>query len=174
MRLDLTTRFGVPADSACLAALASQTWLHTYAMQGIRPTISRFVQEHLSPAAFRLRLERSDTFTLVAVANGHLVGYAVAEVGKPCIAHSPALTHLDKLFVHEHFLGKGIGHALLTEVRGEAGRLAGSSALWLTVNSLNQRAIAFYARQSFVDIGGTKFELYGEQHENRVLHVPDA
>jgi ribosomal protein S18 acetylase RimI-like enzyme len=121
-----------------------------------------------------LQLERSDAFTLVAVVDGHLVGYAIVEVGKPCLAQSPALTHLDKLFVHEHFLGTGIGHTLLREVRAEARRRAGSSALWLTVNSRNQRAQAFYARQGFMDIGVTNFDLYGEQHENRILHAPDA
>jgi GNAT superfamily N-acetyltransferase len=171
---DLTMRFGSPADGGCLAALGSQTWLHTYATEGIRPTIARFVQEHLSAAAFRLQLERSDAFTLVAVVNRHLVGYAVVEVAKPCPAQSTALTHLDKLFVQEHFLGMGIGHALLEEVRTEAGRRTGSPALWLTVNSRNQRAQAFYARQGFVDIGSMNFDLYGEQHENRILHAPDA
>jgi GNAT superfamily N-acetyltransferase len=171
---DLTMRFGSAADSDCLAALGSQTWLHTYATRGIRPTIARFVQEHLSPAAFRLQLERLDAFTLVAVVDGHLVGYALVEIGKPCVAQSPALTHLDRLFVLGHLLGTGIGHALLREVRAEARRRAGSSALWLTVNSQNQRARAFYARQGFMDIGATNFDLYGEQHENRILHAPDA
>ncbi len=85
MRRDLSIRFGSPADGDCLAALGSQTWLHTYAMQGIRPTIARFVQEYLSAAAFRLQLERSDAFTLVAVVEEHLVGYAIVEVGKPCL-----------------------------------------------------------------------------------------
>jgi diamine N-acetyltransferase len=174
MRPDLTIRFGTPADGDCLAALGSQTWLHTYAIQGIRPTIARFVQEYLSPAAFRLQLERSDAFTLAAVVDGHLVGYAVVDVGKPCIAQSPALTHLDRLFVQEHFLGMGIGHALLVGVRAEAKRRVGSCALWLTVNSRNQRARGFYARQGFIDIGVTNFDLYGEQHENRILHAQDT
>jgi GNAT superfamily N-acetyltransferase len=174
MRSDLTMRLGSLADGDCLAALGSQTWLHTYATQGIRPTIARFVQEHLSPAAFRAQLERSDAFTLVAVVDGHLVGYAIVEVGVPCLARSSALTHLDKLFVQEHFLGTGIGHALLREVRAESRRRAGSSALWLTVNSRNLRAQAFYARQGFMDIGVTNFDLYGEQHENRILHASEG
>jgi GNAT superfamily N-acetyltransferase len=172
MRPDLTIRFGSRADAACLAALGSQTWLHTYARRGIRPGIARCVQEHLSAAAFRFQLERADAFTLLAVVDEHVVGYGIGEVGKACLAYSAALTHLDKLFVQEHFLGSGIGHALLMEVRMEARRRAGSSALWLTVNSRNQQARAFYARQGFIDIGVTNFDLYGEQHENRILHAP--
>jgi ribosomal protein S18 acetylase RimI-like enzyme len=174
MRTDLAVRSGGLADAACLAALGSQVWLHTYARSGIRPTIARYIHEHLSPAAFRHQLERSDAFTLVAEVDGHLVGYAIGELGKSCGARSPALTHLDKLYVQEYFAGTGIGRALLAEVRAEALRLAGSSALWLTVNSQNQQARTFYARQGFTDIGSANFDLYGEQHENRILHVLDA
>jgi len=174
MRTDLAVRFGAPADAACLAALGSQVWLHTYATSGIRPAIARYIHEQLSPAAFRHQLERSDAFTLVAEVDGHLVGYALGELGKSCVARSPAFTHLDKLYVQEYFIGTGIGRALLTQVRAEASRCAASSALWLTINSQNVRARAFYTRQGFTDIGGTNFDLYGELHENRVLHVLDA
>jgi GNAT superfamily N-acetyltransferase len=174
MRTDLAVRVGTLSDAACLAALGSQVWLHTYARSGIRPAIARYVHEHLSTAAFQLQLDRSDAFTLVAGVDGHLVGYAIIEFGKACLARSAASTHLDKLYVQEYFVGTGIGHALLSEVRAEASRRTGSSALWLTVNSQNQQARTFYARQGFKDIGDTIFNLYGEQHENRILHLPDA
>ncbi len=174
VRIELAVRIGALADAACLAALGSQVWLHTYARSGIRPAIARYIHEHLSPDAFRFQLERSDAFTLVAEVDGHLVGYAIGELGKACVVRSAAFTHLDKLYVQEYFVGMGIGRALLTEVRAEASRRAGSSALWLTVNSQNDHAWAFYARQGFTDIGGTNFDLYGEQHENRILHVLDA
>ena len=174
MNTDLAVRSGVLADAGSLAALGSQVWLHTYAKSGIRPTIARYVQEHFSPAAFRDQLERSDAFTLVAQVDGHLVGYAITELGKTCIAGSPASAQLGQLYVQEYFVGTGIGRALLAQARAEAARRAGSSALWLTVNSHNQRARAFYAKQGFTDIGVTNFDLYGELHENRILHALDA
>lgn len=174
MRPDFATRLGTPSDAACLAALGSQVWLHTYATQGIRPTIANYVHEHLSPAAFRRHLERSDAFTLIAEVDGHLVGFAIGEVGKPCIAPSPASTHLDKLYVQEHFMGLGIGYGLLLKARTEAARCTGTPGLWLTVNSKNELARNFYTRQGFTEIGVSQFELYGERHDNRILHAPDA
>jgi GNAT superfamily N-acetyltransferase len=174
MRTDVAVRSAALADAACLAALGSQVWLHTYAKSGIRPAIARYVHENLSPAAFRHQLERSDAIALVAEVDGSLVGSALVEFDKPCVARSPASTHLDKLYVQEYFIGTGIGRALLTQVRAQASHRAASSALWLTVNSQNLQARAFYTRQGFTDIGCTNFDLYGELHENRILHVLDA
>jgi diamine N-acetyltransferase len=56
----------------------------------------------------------------------------------------------------------------------DAIRRAGDSALWLTVNSRNNRVRAFYAKHGFLEIGATNFDLYGEQHENRMLHALGA
>lgn len=173
VRPNFTIRFGTPVDAECLSALGSQVWLHTYAKEGIRPTIARYIHEHLSPLDFRHQLERLDAFTVIAEVNAHLVGFAAAEVGKTCNNLSPASSHLDKLYVQEHFLRMGIGCALLKAVQTEAARRSQSSALWLTVNSKNKRAQAFYAKQGFTEIGIKHFDLYGEQHENRILHALD-
>ncbi len=159
-------------DAACLAALAIQSWLHTYAIDGIRPAIARYVHEQLTPDAFRSQINRADASTTVAEIDNHLVGYAVLEFARPSPVHELASAHLDKLYVQEHFLGQGIGFSLLQSARAEARHRGDESGIWLTVNSLNERARAFYSRQGFSDIGQTHFDLYGERHENRILHAP--
>lgn len=174
MRPDLLIRRGTHADASCLSALSTQVWLHTYATAGVRPTIARYVQEHLSPDAFALRLRQSESLFLVAETDGHLVGYAGGELGVPCPFRTGTFTHLDKLYVSEHFHGEGIGRELLSRIRAELAPLAGNDALWLTVNSGNQRARTFYERLGFEDIGIAHFDLYGEKHENRVLCTPGA
>jgi GNAT superfamily N-acetyltransferase len=174
MRPNLGLRRARPEDAACLAALAVQSWLHTYAKDGIRPTIARYVHEHLTRDALLSQITRTDAVTLLAETNDHLVGYAVLELKNQCPVLPSATARLDKLYVQAHFLGQGVGFELLQGVRGEARRLRDQSGLWLTVNSQNDRACVFYARQGFVDIGHTYFDLYGEQHENRILHAPAA
>jgi diamine N-acetyltransferase len=174
MRPNLSLRAARLEDAACLAALAAQSWLHTYATEGIRPTIARYVHEYLTPDAFRLQVSRTDAVTTVAEIDEHLVGYAVLELASPCPIFKLASAHLDKLYVQEHFLGQGIGFTLLQSAKAEAGRRGDEAGIWLTVNSLNGRARAFYSRQGFSDIGHTHFDLYGEKHENRILHAPVA
>ncbi len=173
MRPNLSLREAKIEDAPCLAALGVQTWLHTYATDGIRPTIARYVHEYLTPDAFRSQIGRQDAVTIVAEIDGHLVGYAMLALGRPCPVLD-ASSYLDKLFVQEPFLGQGVGFSLLERCRTEAKSRGDESGLWLAVNSRNQRARTFYLRQGFVDIGRTHFDLYGEQHENRILHAPAA
>ena len=106
MRPDLSIRFGLPADGDCIAALGSQTWLHTYATKGIRPAIARFVQERLSPAAFRSQLERPDTFTLLAAWTGiSLAMPSSNSAGPASSSHRRLRTSISFLF-KSTFLGR--------------------------------------------------------------------
>jgi diamine N-acetyltransferase len=171
---NIALRVAEPEDAARLAALAVQTWLHTYATGGIRQSIARYVHEHLTVDAFISQVARSDATTLVANADDHLVGYAAVEYAKPCPVRESVTTHLDKLFVQEPFIGAGVGYALLNAATAEARRRGAVSGYWLTVNSGNERARAFYRRQGLQDIGVTHFDLYGERHENRILYAPSS
>ncbi len=173
MRPDLLVRRAVPEDAACLSALATQSWLHTYATEGIRPTIARYVQENLSPNAIRMQIDRHDAATFIAQLANHFVGYAIIEFRRKCPVLD-AQVHLDRLFVQEHFLGRGVGSGLMQHAKAEARLRGDTQGLWLTVNSRNKRARAFYLHQDFKDVGQTYFDLYGESHENRILHAPAA
>ena len=174
MRPDLLIRRGARGDASCLSALSTQVWLHTYATEGIRPAIAQYVEEHLSPNAFALQLERLEFLFLVAEVDGNLVGYASGKAGAPCPVRSAVTACLDKLYVSEHFHGVGIGRGLLSRLRAELVPLVGNDALWVAVNSGNLKAQRFYERQGLRDIGTTYFDLYGEKHENRVLCTADA
>lgn len=174
MSLGPSLRLARPEDAGCLAALAGQSWLHTYATNGIRLPIARYVHEFLTPDVFRIQIGRADAATFLAEVDDHLVGYAVLELATPCPVQKSASAHLDKLYVQEHFLGRGFGFSLLQGAQVEARRRGDESGIWLTVNTMNDRARAFYSRQGFQDIGQTYFDLYGEMHENRILHVPAA
>jgi ribosomal protein S18 acetylase RimI-like enzyme len=174
MRTNLSIRRGTHRDASCLSALSTQVWLHTYATEGVSPAIARYVQEHLSTNALALQLERSEVLFLVAEIDGNLLGYASGEPDMPCPLRVDALAYLDRLYVREHGRGGGVGRELLSRFRAELAQLVGNDALWLTVNSRNREARAFYERQGLTDIGTTYFDLYGEKHENRVLCTPDA
>ena len=68
---------------------------------------------------------------------------------------------------------QGIGSALLRQAE-QAAAVAGADAMWLTPWVHNHRALAFYARQGYLDRGAAWYVFEDERHENRVLSMMKA
>jgi ribosomal protein S18 acetylase RimI-like enzyme len=167
MRNGFQIRKGRAEDAERLAVLAVQVWLHTYAIHGITNEIARYVLSELTPEKFSATLHEADCHVFVAEHGENLVGFAVVRVDAPCPAKSDACVELQTLYVQEHYIGRGIGKALIQAAEVKAS--ASESALWLTVNARNASAITFYAHQGYSRIGTAYFVLGEERHENHVL-----
>jgi hypothetical protein len=61
------------ADALCISVLATQVFLDTYAIDGIRPSLAREVLEHLSVEAFTAHLSQPDARFIVAERAAHLI-----------------------------------------------------------------------------------------------------
>jgi ribosomal protein S18 acetylase RimI-like enzyme len=166
---DITLRRAVQADTLTLSMLATQVFLDTYATEGIRPSVAREVQVQLGPAAIDALLARPDTCLIVAERAQHLIGFVQSTAGAQhvLVPQRPAV-ELDRLYVQEPFTGRGLGKALLSQAQAHAAA-QGAAVLWLTCWVRNTRALAFYARQGYAELGSTDYEFEGERHENRVF-----
>jgi diamine N-acetyltransferase len=161
-------RQAITSDAECLAVLATQVWLQTYAIDGISPVIARYVLNELSVSKFAAILMQTNSNALIAEINSHTVGYALVNTNVPCPSGSPTV-EVASLYVQENFARQGIGTALLRQCQQIAQQRKGSSDYWLTVNAQNFPAIAFYAKQGLVKTGTAYFDLGGEKHENHVM-----
>lgn len=167
--IELLLRPATPADALCLGVLATQVFLDTYAPEGIRPAIANEALNAFSTHAFEQLLARPQTFIVVAEVRQHLVGFAQVSLGTPqALVMSPAPAELDRLYVQEPFTGRGVGTALIHQAEADA-QQRGAHTLWLTPWVGNVRALRFYAKHGYVDLGATWFEMEQERHENRVL-----
>lgn len=165
---DWHIRPGQPADAGPLAALATQVFLHTYATQGVSAVIAAHVLSEFTVAKFQAVLARETSTVLVAEQHAHLLGYANIEFGVTCPARSASTVELATLYVQAHFVGQGVGSALLARAQTLAWQRT-QQPLWLTVNAQNARAIGYYAARGFSKIGIAQFVLGDESHENHVL-----
>jgi diamine N-acetyltransferase len=165
----VSLRAASTADASCLAVLATQVWLDTYATDGIRETIAAEVLQSFSPQTIgALIAEPAVTFVL-AENNAHLIGFAQWTAGaRHALVNGVNPAELDRLYVQERFAGRGIG-TLLLEASERAARSQGVDALWLQAWVHNDRALRFYAKHTYVDLGSTDFRMGVEVHENRVL-----
>ncbi|BCE00834.1 GNAT family N-acetyltransferase [Marinicellulosiphila megalodicopiae] len=155
-------------DALNLAALSIQVWLNTYAVDGVRNEISKYVIHRFTEHYFLDQLNQNNLKTLVFVEDDLLLGYITIDLD----AHYIDVTQVDitqgyeitTLYVQSQFKGKGIGKKLLGQVQTQFG-----NTCWLTAWVFNENAIGFYKHIGFKDIGMKHFELEGELHENRIL-----
>ncbi|WP_123713896.1 GNAT family N-acetyltransferase [Sinobacterium caligoides] len=75
---------------------------------------------------------------------------------------------LDKLYIQENFTANGVGSALLKHALSFCHSI-GHEQVWLTVFHENTRALRFYGKHDFKEVGVTYFELENEKHKNHAL-----
>ena len=175
----ITFRAARPDDALCLGVLSTQVFLDTYATQGIRPAVAREVLALHSVAVYEALLADAGTTILVAECAGHLVGFSqvVHGVGHEKLPFAAA-SELMRLYVQERFTGRGVGRDLLRQAEKNAAAL-GADMLWLQAWEGNLRALQFYPRCGYEDLGGTVYSFGGEDYPNRlfgkrVRHVAPA
>ena len=120
--------------------------------------LSTFTEEH-----FEATLDDSRYQVLLHEEDGHVRGYIAADL-ESVFEDASNGYEIATLYVQEHFQGSGIGSSLLEEIAVRCG-----TPFWLSAWVHNTRAIEFYQRRGFTDIGRRDFDLEGEMHENRVL-----
>ncbi len=167
--MKISYRTAIPEDALCLGVLGTQIFLDTYAKQGIRPSVAREVLEHFSVEAISDLLSSPSTAFLVAEQDGHLIALAQLTHGSTheLVPFEPAM-EVKRLYVQEHFTGKGVGQTLLRHAEALAAA-RGARALWLTAWVGNPRALAFYERQGYRDVGGSTYVYENDVYETRVF-----
>ena len=165
----LQIRLAKPDDALCLGALATQVFLDTYAVAGIRASVAEHARTAFATSAMQNLLANPEVMLCVAELNDHMVGFAQVsvDVGQALVqATRPA--ELDRLYVQRPFLGQRVGAQLLREAE-ELAAQRGADALWCSAWVHNVRALRFYERQGYANLGTSVFVLGQERHDNRVL-----
>jgi ribosomal protein S18 acetylase RimI-like enzyme len=153
-------------DAPRIAVLGAHVWVQTYAAAGVSDVIAQYVLASFTPSKFRALVEDSSIVLLVAEAGTSLAGYIVMRLGS---SHADVPNEIETLYVQDSFAGRGIGSALLSDVRDIAMARTGNRSIWLAVNSQNDKAISFYRSRGMTQHGIVHFELGGTKHENMVM-----
>jgi ribosomal protein S18 acetylase RimI-like enzyme len=169
LEIEPTFRPATVDDALCVSVLASQVFVTTYATLGIREAIARHVTEELSVPAIAALIASSDQRFIVAEIAKHLVGFVQLKLRTEHHAvSSPNSAEVVRLYVLERFASNGVGTSLLT--RAEALAVAqGAQHVWLTAWVGNTRALAFYLRRGYTELGPATYVFHGENIENRLL-----
>lgn len=165
----VTTRRATPADAALLASLAATTFSDTFGADNTPANMAQYMAESFGEGIQRGELADPRRTVFFAERAGEAVGYMMLREGPaPDVIRDADPIEIARLYATKQCLGAGIGAALMQRCLDESAA-RGRRTIWLGVWEHNARAIAFYRRWGFADVGTTTFMLGHDRQTDRVM-----
>jgi len=152
-------RHATAEDSILLAELGAETFRDTFGAQNSAEDMSLYLTSSFSRKIQARELSDPTGLFLIAEAGRQPVGYAHLREGAPAAPVQPSRpVEIVRLYARYGWIGRGVGSALMKAALREA-RSRGHDLIWLDVWEQNTRAIAFYRKWGFLEIGAQPFRL---------------
>ena len=150
----LIIRRATVRDAEYISLLARITFTETFGSYfSDQQDLLDYYSRTFSVAKIRSGLLNENNVFWLALYEDLPVGYAkLKRFSKSDFINSDSVSQLQKFYVLKDFLSKGIGHQLQDEMLDETKRI-GNKFLWLSVLKSNDRAIRFYLKNGFTQIG---------------------
>lgn len=164
-----TIRRAVPADAEPLADLAARTFRVTFVADTRPEDMAAHLAGSYSPARQRAEIASPEITTLIAAIGDDLAAFAQLRGGPPpsCVT-STRPVEVWRFYVDHAWHGRGVAQRLMQAAIDEAAA-TGATAVWLGVWENNARALAFYRKFGFVDVGSHEFLVGSDAQTDRVM-----
>lgn len=158
------------ADTAILALLGRLTWAESHGHYiDDKNNLLKYLNSNFSVSKTKQEINNPKNLFYIIYVDDLPVGYAKLVVN--AINESVASQNncrLERIFIQNEFISLKIGQQLLTYVAKKAKALQ-LDTMWLTVYIKNKRAIRFYERNEFKNVGELNFFVNGKEYENIVF-----
>jgi len=168
-------------DAAELSAFAARVFVETFGKDNTAEDMEQYVRSAFSTElqAREIAEARAEGFVLLAYAPaGTLAGYAHltrSEVPASVGEADPKAIELKRFYVSKEWQGSGLAASLMAVTKRRA-QTRGARTLWLGVWEHNARAIAFYRKHGFREVGSHAFWVGADQQTDleMALSLDDA
>lgn len=169
----VTIRPAASADAAALAAFGERTFREAFGPDNRPEDVDVYVSATYSAERQGAEIADPDRVTLLGEHDDVLVSYAQlrADGAAPSCVEGPAPIELLRFYVDRPWHGTGVAHAMMDAVAAAAGA-RGARTIWLGVWERNPRAITFYSKHRFRDVGCQPFKLGGDDQTDRIMARP--
>ncbi|HEX9921490.1 MAG TPA: GNAT family N-acetyltransferase [Anaerolineae bacterium] len=153
-------------DNKLLAELGAETFYDSFAVDNTPENVSAYLATSFSPEKQAAELADPNSKFLIAEIEGEVSGYARVKFGDapPEITGQQPM-EIARFYARKRWIGQGVGAQLMRSCLNEA-RNAGCDVVWLGVWEKNRRAITFYRKWGFVEVGAQTFRLGDDlQHD---------
>lgn len=161
-------RPAVPDDAALLADLGARTFRETFEGICSPQDLEQFLVDTYGQAKQAAELADLARPAWVLELDGIPAGFLQLRLGhrEPCVT-GQCPVELQRIYVLRAMQARGLGAALIRIALDQA-RAWGADVLWLGVWEHNAKALAFYARWGFHEVGEHVFKI-GEQVDRDLI-----
>lgn len=160
-------------DAAQLAAIAEATFRATFAAVNTPEDMDLHCRTSYGEAIQAEEIADTSRVTFLCEDGGRLVGFAQLRWGKaPCCGIDADVPgEILRLYVISEFHGKGVAHELMSACMDEMTSRR-SDVVWLGVWERNPKALAFYKKCGFREVGEQVFQLGSDAQRDIVMARP--
>jgi len=158
------------ADTAILALLGRVTWAESHGHYiDDKNNLLKYLNKNFSVAKTKQDINNPTNLFYIIYVDDLPVGYAklVVNAINESIA-SQNNCRLERIFIQNEFIPLKIGQQLLSYAEERAKALK-FDTMWLSVYIKNNRAIRFYEKNEFINVGELNFIVNGKSYENIVF-----
>jgi ribosomal protein S18 acetylase RimI-like enzyme len=158
-------------DVPTLALVGAATFLEAFAGVLDGASIVAHCQNQHAPEVYRKYLAQPNSRAWLAVVSpgDAPVGYVLLTVPDlPLSDLSESDIELKRIYLFSRFQGNGRGQALMSCAL-EAARAMGKTRMLLGVHAENAKALAFYRKSGYVQVGVRTFQIGASRYDDLVL-----
>jgi ribosomal protein S18 acetylase RimI-like enzyme len=167
--IPLIVRLAGPDDAAAVAAFGERSFRESFGADNRPEDMDAYCAATYAVERQRREMAAPERVTLLAEMEGRLVGYAQLRDGPApsCVAGADPIEIL-RFYVDRRWHGQGIARTLMAETLARA-RALGRRTVYLAVWERNARAIAFYRKVGFREVGAQPFQLGKDVQTDQVM-----
>lgn len=158
------------ADTEVLALLGRITWAESHGDYIVdKNSLLNYLNENFSVATTKQNINNAKNLYYIIYVDDFPVGYSklVVNANQENIA-SKKPCRLERIYILNEFIALKIGQQLLTFVEAQAKALQ-IDTIWLTVYIKNNRAIKFYKKNKFNNVGKLNYVVSKKSYENTIF-----
>ena len=166
---DVRIRRATPDDAAALANFGARTFDETFGAANRPEDVAMYLAATYGPDHQARELADPSRTYYVAEVAGQMAGYALVKwAAAPASVGAPQALEINRFYVDRAFHGAGVAHVLMATCIAD-GAQRGATAIWLAVWERNPRAIRFYEKCGFRDVGTQRFFVGNDAQTDRVM-----
>ncbi|KPU44362.1 protease synthase and sporulation negative regulatory protein PAI 1 [Oxobacter pfennigii] len=167
--MNITFRQCVSDDIYTLQNFSYRTFNETYINMNTSSNMKAYLEEAFDVNKLRGELADSNSLFYFLYADGELAGYLkLNESAAQTDINDLQSIEIERIYIANEFQGKGLGGVLINKAIDIA-KMRKKSYLWLGVWEKNDKAILFYKKNGFEEIGTHSFFMGDEEQTDLIM-----